>query len=446
MKINKPFLLILCILAAYSSQAQFNTLPAFKSLRVYGDTVSPGIIYTKALTNTDSLLNFTQTGNKGLSIRPAYAFNANNQYIAAVEIVPVNQTTGGPYTNTFLAALRTSGSIVASLHNTFTIGFSSDYWQAGYFATTMTNAIQAGFGATVEFKDFSGARVGGYSGFYNNFTFGNIAPIKVDQARLSVQGDQFAISGFARGIGIDDTLRASKNGDTLIGLDASPIIPTSGGTIAAVTITSAGSGFTNGNTLASTTGGSGTGARVLLTVSGGAATSVAITTGGKNYKVGDVLTLSGLSGFSMTVTAVGLSNVKAYAARFNGDINLNYIPPAPTGNAYKLLVKDTSTGNIAQLPAAAISTEYLDYQSGDYTINANNGTVQNIVFQLSADATLTLPTPTSNLILYVSNMSNFHLNTSQAIYTTDATSNTFISNQTLKLGYIITKGKWYRLL
>lgn len=89
--------------------------------------------------------------------------------------------------------------------------------------------------------------------------------------------------------------------------------------------------------------------------------------------------------------------------------------------------------------------EYTDYQTGDYSVNIANGNIQNIVFQLSANATLTLPTPTTTMVIYVSTMTSFHLNTSQNIYTDDLTWNTFISNQRVKLVYNVSKGKWYIL-
>ena len=80
------------------------------------------------------------------------------------------------------------------------------------------------------------------------------------------------------------------------------------GEVLALTVTGAGSGYTDGTyTQTATTGGSGTGLTVDVTVASGTFSSVAIYDKGQNYKVGDQITITaagGGSGLSVTVSEV----------------------------------------------------------------------------------------------------------------------------------------------
>jgi hypothetical protein len=75
------------------------------------------------------------------------------------------------------------------------------------------------------------------------------------------------------------------------------------GGINAVTLTNAGSGYTNGTyNSQALTGGSGTGATANITVAGGVITVVTIFNKGKNYVVGDVLSAAIPAGSSLAIT------------------------------------------------------------------------------------------------------------------------------------------------
>lgn len=77
------------------------------------------------------------------------------------------------------------------------------------------------------------------------------------------------------------------------------------GVVNTVSITAAGSGYTNGTK--TTTGGTGSGATFSITQSGGAITIATPSNRGTGYTVNDVLTVSGGTGGQLTVTAVDFS-------------------------------------------------------------------------------------------------------------------------------------------
>ena len=84
--------------------------------------------------------------------------------------------------------------------------------------------------------------------------------------------------------------------------------PNSAGVIYVVSITTPGTGYTNGAyTNVSLTGGSGTGAKANITVAGGAVTVVTLVAHGVNYIVGDFLTATLPAGanFELAITGIG---------------------------------------------------------------------------------------------------------------------------------------------
>lgn len=91
-------------------------------------------------------------------------------------------------------------------------------------------------------------------------------------------------------------------------INASSDVDAIGG-INELSITNAGSGYTNGSYLFQPlTGGTGTGATATITIAGGVATSVLIDNKGKNYTVGDVLTAAVPGGANLEFTVDQLTN------------------------------------------------------------------------------------------------------------------------------------------
>jgi hypothetical protein len=81
------------------------------------------------------------------------------------------------------------------------------------------------------------------------------------------------------------------------------------GGINAISISNAGSGYTNGTyTFKTLTGGSGSGATATIVIAGGVATSVSINDRGENYVVGDFLTASIPSGASLQLEVTQLTD------------------------------------------------------------------------------------------------------------------------------------------
>lgn len=133
-----------------------------------------------------------------------------------------------------------------------------------------------------------------------------------------------------------------------------------------------GSGYTDGTyNSQSLTGGSGTGFKAHVIVSGGSVTNVIITVLGKNYKVGDVLTgLTGGSGFTYTVTTLsGAPGLEGYDTTTNTKDYYN-------GESWAKVVMNTYK---------KVTTNYTATNK-DNIISVDNG---------SSDITITLPDATT---------------------------------------------------
>jgi len=110
------------------------------------------------------------------------------------------------------------------------------------------------------------------------------------------------------------SMRQVKAGEkcTIVSTDSSVDISQTGsastttgtGGAATVSVTTGGTGYVNGATVA-TTGGSGTGLTVLLTVSAGAITAASPAAEGSGYKIGDVVTVStGGANATLTISSI----------------------------------------------------------------------------------------------------------------------------------------------
>ena len=95
------------------------------------------------------------------------------------------------------------------------------------------------------------------------------------------------------------------------------------GAMNVISITNAGSGYTNGTyTNLTVTGGTGSGAKITAVVAGGVVTSITVTTRGSGYVVGDVCTaaITGGTGFSFTV-----DYIMSYVALWQHEIGVDAV-------------------------------------------------------------------------------------------------------------------------
>jgi hypothetical protein len=182
------------------------------------------------------------------------------------------------------------------------------------------------------------------------------------------------------------------------------------GNVAAGTITSGGSGYTNGTYGVSMGGGSGTGQIANFTISGGVVTSVSNFTLGEDYQVGDVLTyaspVGGVgSGFSFTVTAVkgtGTSGVSVYDSTINAPTTwngVNWQNGFITGPGDQKLRYGTDyvfTGATATYTLPSVTSNILgrtnmimikNRGTGAITLNSDSG---NTIYTGSATGTITI--------------------------------------------------------
>lgn len=134
-----------------------------------------------------------------------------------------------------------------------------------------------------------------------------------------------AFGGHGYGNFMAGHVKATANGDLLIGMDIEPVFGTS--SIATTGSLVGGSGYPNGTQYATFTGGTGTDAVAQVIVSGGIVTSYTLVDNGLNYTNGDVISFimedsSGIpvgSGGSITVTGINsFSGVTQYTLRTKG--------------------------------------------------------------------------------------------------------------------------------
>ncbi len=147
--------------------------------------------------------------------------------------------------------------------------------------------------------------------------------------------------------------------------------------VATVTVTNSGSGGYSNNNGVATTGGTGTGLTVNTTTSAGGVASVVIAAAGKGYTVGDVITITG-GGTNATLSVTGLT---AGASR----TELTLTPALKTGVA-----TSSATGDVLYIES--FGTPTFDASMSSWNITAASSSERVLTDQfLGLAATLTLP-------------------------------------------------------
>jgi hypothetical protein len=175
-------------------------------------------------------------------------------------------------------------------------------------------------GEWVRFQYGKPRKIGGFNG-----AFLNAPSISRGVILNSQNGLTYVISGFSNGI-----FRWTINNNQAIGTGPTPVYIV--GPVSTLSITTAGSGYTNGTYTGVslvTSSGNGSGATVTIVVSGGSVTSVTLTNAGTGYAANDTYqvlatsigslaaTQSVVSGLIYTVTSVGTTTLAQWQAYFN---------------------------------------------------------------------------------------------------------------------------------
>lgn len=164
---------------------------------------------------------------------------------------------------------------------------------------TLFNAPSYVNGSWVRFQNKLPRKMGGYRGMFLNGT-----GISRGMTMSSQNGLNYVVSGYSAGLE-----QWTTDNDDGVGFGPTPILPT--GPILTVTITNAGSLYTNGTyTAVALQGGTGTGALATIVVALNKIASVTITTAGFGYALTDTVTVLAASvggtgsGFVGTVSAL----------------------------------------------------------------------------------------------------------------------------------------------
>lgn len=184
-----------------------------------------------------------------------------------------------------------------------------------------------------------------------------------------------------------------------------------------VSITTAGSAYTNGTyTAVAITGGSGTGAKANITVSGGIITAATIPSNfqGINYIVGDVFTVPALggtgSGGTLTVTKAGVLAANVAKGLIVQDTSVNQLSIHNTGNSW--------TGKVFNSSASTLTLDYGDDYifsgtTATYTLPAiltnTQGRQNAIVIKNRGSGTITLNAASGSTIYTTSAVSTINI-------------------------------------
>lgn len=343
------------------------------------------------------------TNTPALSLNLAGAGNFNNRFGFYSTVANQAFTSGNPYAGRFDYALTTiqnwtnpAAAIYANMTMTGTgkqtTGYAV-YANATLSSTSINNMNYAFYGAA------------GYNYFNGNT---GVLTTPVFGTAIAVGGSQQGYGGTARGGYINTTLAPSSINNTLIGLEVAPTFA-SGPTTAIATLGSlvAGTGYTNGTTAnVPLTGGTGTGATATITVSLTNVTSVTLLNGGAGYTVGDVLGFNNIdlngggtgSGFSITVTALGASNITKYAMRLNDVMGLGNLSAEPVTGINGMMYYNTTTGKFRAYENGAWANMI---GSGTGGTGTGSGTVTSVGVSVPASTALSVsgsPVTTSGTI------------------------------------------------
>lgn len=212
---------------------------------------------------------------------------------------------------------------------------------------------------------------------------------------ISTQGDLqhfptvAAFGGHGYGHYMAGHVKATANGDLLIGMTLEPVFGSS--IIASTNTLTPGTGYPNGVQYATFTGGTGIDAVAQVTVSGGAIASYLMVDQGLNYTVGDVLTFimedaTGTpvgSGGTITVNSItSFTGVRKVSARFtNAPILLDNVT-APTNFLNGMMWQDGThlnarlNGASYQLDQQVISNSFSATGSATTTFTVTIGITQ----------------------------------------------------------------------
>lgn len=233
------------------------------------------------------------------------------------QITPCN-CTDGTYTSTGTDCRKVDSVSPTITFSNYCLAIS----QNGAYSNYGTRIYNPGFNASTLFiaPATSDAFIYGYN--TNNFQWANTTS-DATQGPMNREG-----------VWIDSDCDGNKDG--------------LGKGIGSVTSLVAGSGYTNGTyTAVSLTGGSGTGAKATVIVSGGVVTSVIITTTGVAYSVSDVISASNTnvggtgSGFSVTVASVTSIKVTLSFVYANAGAARQIFIGIAADNQFKLVVNGT---------------------------------------------------------------------------------------------------------
>lgn len=259
----------------------------------------------------------------GTTFSPTMVCNSTNQAAIGSDFSPLFNTGAATWASTYVA--RFQGNVVIATASAFTnVGPSALPWFTINPAITdanasnnsnhqfisirpvITNTYNLTIANTLELSPTVTSPLGGY---YNSqscsATLITASPIFNSQGVFSVYYTLNSAPSF-------NTI--CNRADTIVGFRFAPTFTNTG--VASGTITNAGSGYTNGTyTNVLFTGGSGTGFRANVVVSGGVVTAVnlvsTVTSYGINYTVGNTLTTAAVniggtgSGFVYTVNSLG---------------------------------------------------------------------------------------------------------------------------------------------